>query len=230
MSSHQPSIHAPNQARDDQKRDEARKEELERRTIEEELHAFNAHDFYEKLCTWSSIAVPQPVHRKAHISWTKKDPGEFQPIPVARVDFSFIHSISSRAGRLLYLLKSAEQKGMNCPYVHQMNKETLEKAVEKCKEIKKAIDRFYSGSSMVARLVYLLHKGYIYVLSKEIDVLLSRLEAIFLICRHEEFAQDLVHLRRAVTYRTGYVLGPETSDSAQTCSSANTPLIPKKKI
>jgi len=96
--------------------------------------------------------------------------------------------------------------------VHQVHKETLELAIQKCRDIQAAVQRFHSSSGMTARLLYLLHRGYINSLSEEIKIFLNRLEAVLLICRHEEFAQDLVRLRRAVTYRTGYVLGPESSD------------------
>jgi len=221
MTSHQPSVHTPNQARDEQRRDEARKEELERKNLEDELLDFDSHGFYEKLDLWGTRAVPLPVKRYQQISWLKKTPNEFQPIPVSRAEFPLLHALAMCASRLLVLLKSAEQRGLGCPYVHQTNKETLERAINKCKEIQRAIARFQSSSGAVARLLSLLHKGYIFVLSQEVERFLSRLEAIFLICRHEEFAQDLVRLRRAVTYRTGYVLGPEGSEI---------PVPPKKKI
>ena len=63
---------------------------------------------------------------------------------------------------------------------------------------------------MVSRLLHLLHGSYVQVLSREVERFRNRLEAIFLLSRQAEFTQDLVKLRRAVTYRTGYVLGPDS--------------------
>ena len=221
MTSHQPSVHTPPQVRDEHKKEEAKREELERRTLESDLLNFDAHDFYDRLEKWSLRPVPQPVYRYNQISWNKKEPNMFQPIPISRAEFPSLRSLSSLASTLLALLKSAEEKGLSCPYVHQLNKETLEVTIRKCQDLQKAIERFRAGSGMVSRLLLLLHNGYIHVLSDEVKKFLSRLEAIFLICRHEEFAQDLVRLRRAVTYRTGYILGPEIDDSHA---------LPKKKL
>ena len=221
MSSHPPAVHTPNQARDEQRREEAKREEFERKSIEDELLSFDSHEFYSQLQEWAEKAVPQPQHNPAKIYWLKRKQSDFQPVPVPRLEFAAVHVLSTKTLRLLSLLRSAEQKGIGCPYVHQVNKEILEKAIEKCKEIQKAIVRCHSHSSAVGRLLYLLHRGYLSTLSTEIERFLSRLEAIFLICRHEEFAQDLMRLRRAVTYRTGYVLGTEEAPLANPMSPLN---------
>lgn len=213
MSAHPPSVHTPNQMRDEQRKEEVRKEELERKNLEDELLSFDAHDFYENVHEWALRPVTKPVRRSQHISWLNNGPNEFQPLPVAQTEFSHLHRLASWSSRLLALLKSAEQRGLGCPYVHQVHKETLESAIRKCKDIQAAVQRFQSSSGMTARLLYLLHRGYIVSLSDEVKNFLNRLEAILLICRHEEFAQDLVRLRRAVTYRTGYILGPDSSDA-----------------
>lgn len=210
MSAHQPTIHNPNQqVRDEQKREEMRREELEKRRVEEELHGFNAHAFYEALERWISIPIPAPVQSKQHIFILKKHTTSFQPVPIPRAEFRNLYALSVRSGQLLQLLRVAEQKGFECPYIHQVNKDTLERAIQKCHDLKQAISRFKEASGMVSRLLHLLHGSYVQVLWREVERLHNRLEAVFLLSRQAEFTQDLVNLRRAVTYRTGYVLGPE---------------------
>lgn len=211
MTAHQPTIHNPNvQARDDQKRDEARREELEKRRIEEELHAFDSHGFYAAIDSWLRKPVVQPVQSKRSVGFFGKQASSYQPLPVPRAEFRELYSLSKQTAYLLSLLKGAEHRGFECPYIHQANKEALERAMKKCGELKEALSRFHDSSTMVAKLLYLLHGSYARVLGREIERFFYRLEALFLLCRQAEFAQDLVKIRRAVTYRTGYVLGPET--------------------
>lgn len=211
MSAHQPTIHNPNQqARDDQRKEEGRREELEKRRVEEEIHGCDAHDFYDQLARWLDIPIPPPVYSHQHIFIFKKNQASFQPIPVTRLQFRFLYSLSNRTGQILKLLRVAEQKGFECPYIHQVNKEILESAIQKCDALQKAIVRFRSTSGMVSRLLHLLQGSYVQVLAREVERFRNRLEAIFLLSRQAEFTQDLVKLRRAVTYRTGYVLGPES--------------------
>ena len=211
MSAHPPTIHNPNQqAREDQRREEGRREELEKRRVEEEIHNFDAYDFYDQLERWIAIPIPPPVTKDNHISIFKKNPTSFQPIPVTRLEFRFLYALSKKTATILQLLRLAEQKGFECPYIHQINKELLERAVQKCEALEKAIVRFKRTSGMVSRLLHLLHGSYARILEREVLRFRNRLESVFLLGRQAEFTQDLVKLRRAVTYRTGYVLGPDS--------------------
>lgn len=211
MTAHQPTIHTPPnpQIREGQLREEARRDEQERKRLEEEVFDCDAYSFYDSLSTWALRVVPKPVQGAVHITLLKKRPTAYQPLPVSRAEYRVLYSLSQKAARLVKLLKALEQKGLDCPYVHQLNKPVLEQALAKCEEIKKALIRFNTCSGMVAKLLYLLHRSYVYTLEIELSKFSSRLEAIILMSRHAEFAQDLVRLRRAVTYRTGYVLGPD---------------------
>lgn len=189
-----------------QRREETRREEEARRNLEVALQAFDAYSFYAALENWANTAVPQPVSHTIHLTPLRQKVIMRQPLPLSRKELYDLRHLSSDCGRLLYLLRAIDQRGMECPYVHQQHRLCLEKAIEKCDQIKNAGEEYLKGQGFWARFVQLLNRAHLEVMKKDIDFFKGRLEAVLIMCRHEEFAQDLLHLRRAVTYRTGQLL------------------------
>jgi hypothetical protein len=188
------------------KREEARREEQDRRTIEEQVQAFDAYQFYGAIESWASQPIPQPIQRTIHLTPLRQKVIQQQPLPVSRKELTDLRKVSSDCARLLYLLRAIDQRGMECPYVHCQHRTSLEKAIEKCDRLKSAGQDYYKSPGMWARFAQLFNKAHLDSMKKDVDFFKSRLEAVLMMCRHEEFAQDLLHIRRAVTYRTGLLL------------------------
>jgi hypothetical protein len=106
-----------------------------------------------------------------------------------------LRRLSYESARLLSLLRAVDQKGMECPYIHQVNKQLLERALDKCQKLKEAGSKYFEGKGLWARLTQLLNKIHLDAAGKDLDSFKSKLEAVLLMCRHQEFAQDLVKLR-----------------------------------
>lgn len=188
----------PQQQREElQKREEARREEKERLHLEEQLRDFDAHSFYEKLTSWTDSPMPQPERRSVNVTPLRQTTVLQQPLPVSRNDLQEIRKISSHSGRLLALLRAIDQKGIECPYVHQQYRETLEKALEKCDRLNEAGSKYLTGKGLIAWFGRLMNKLHLRSARKDIEFFKDRLEALLMMCRHQEFAQDLVKLRQA---------------------------------
>jgi hypothetical protein len=190
-----------NQSKDDQtKKDEARREEQERRQLEDLLHEFDAYSFYDTLGRWIQKRVPSPIPQTVHVTPLRQKVILHQPLPVTRRDMSEVRKISSDAARLLYLLRAIDQKGIECPYIHLQNRSNLEKAVEKCDQIKEAGKLYYQGIGFWASLRRLFNKPHLDGAKQDVEFFKNRLEAILMMCRHQEFAKDLMNFRKTVTH------------------------------
>ncbi len=198
--------HQPQPQRDDSKKDEARQEEVEKKNLEEELREMDAHGFYNRLKDWSTKEFPKPYYRTSHLALVQNKEMLWQPLPITRSDEREILFLSKNTGKVLSLLRRVDQKGLECPYVHQVNKESLEEAIDKCKHLEEASLLYLSSKGFLARFSQLFNRLHILRALRDIAVLQRRLEAIVIMCRHQEFAQDLMRIRREVTFRTGNVL------------------------
>jgi hypothetical protein len=208
-----PPPNAQQQREELQKKEEARREEQDRRSLEVQFQAFDAHGFYEALEGWATYPIPQPIQQTIHLTPLRQKVIMQQPMPLSRKELFDLRRISSDCARLLYLLRAINQRGIECPYVHQQHRPSLEKAIEKCDRLKTARQEYNKGFGMWARFAQLLNKSHLDSMKKDLDFFKTRLEAVLMMCRHEEFAQDLMHIRRAVTYRTGLLLSPNEPSS-----------------
>ncbi len=216
-----PPPNAQQQREELQKKEEARREEQERRNLETQLQSFDAYEFYEALENWVSNPIPKPIRQTVHLTPLRQKVVMQQPLPLSRNELNDLRKLSSDCARLLYLLRAIDQRGIECPYVHQVNRPRLEKGIEKCDCLKAAGHEYTKTSGMWARFSQLLNKAHLDAMKKDLDFFKSRLEAVLMMCRHEEFAQDLMHIRRAVTYRTGMLLNPsEGATKGRAASSA----------
>lgn len=206
-----PPPNAQQQREELQRREEARREEQERRNLETQLQTFDAYEFYGALDSWTTNPVPPPVRQTIHLTPLRQKVIMQQPLPLSRKELVDLRRLSSDCARLLYLLRAIDQRGIECPYVHQMHRPSLEKAIEKCDRLKAAGQEYTKSSGMWARFAQLFNRVHLDTMRRDLDFFKSRLEAILMMCRHEEFAQDLMHIRRAVTYRTGLLLNPGES-------------------
>ena len=197
-----PQPNAQQQRDEVQKKDEMRREEQERTNLESQVREFDAYEFYASMNAWAKSPVPGPVPRTIRLTPLKKRIIMRQPIPLARPELREMQRLSSECGRLLYLLRAIDQKGLECPYVHQLNRGSLEKAVEKCRQLNEAGTSYMNGRGVLSRLFHLFSGIGVASLKKDVASFKNRLEAILMICRHEEFARDLMQLRRVVTSRT----------------------------
>ena len=206
-----------------QRKEEARRDEQERRTLETQLRTFDAHGFYQAIEVWANHPIPSPVRQIIQLTPLRQKVMMHQPLPLTRSDLNHVRKLSSDCVRLLTLLRAIDQRGMECPCVHRMYRANLEKAVDKCARLKEARENHKKRRGLLAWCSYLLNGLHLDAMAKDLDFFQSRLEAILMICRHEEFAQDLVHLRRAVTYRTGLLLKPGDGQGAGRGRQTNGP-------
>lgn len=181
------------------KRDEARKEELERNQLESLLRDFDSLSFYESLERWEQSPIPQPVRQQIRVTPLRQKEVVHQPMPISRKELYDLRRLSSESARLLYLLRAIDQKGIECPYIHQQNKQVLERALEKCERLQEARSKFLEGKGLWARLNQLLNRIHVDAAKKDLEAFKNKLEAVLLMCRHQEFAQDLAKLRRVVS-------------------------------
>ncbi len=204
----------PPPPREDPKKEEARKEEQEKRNLEQELMDFDAHAFYDRLLAWAEKEIPKPYKRTLHVSLFRIKQVLWQPLPLTRADEKELLSVSTATGKVLSLLRRIDQKGLECPYVHQVNKAILEQAVDKCDRLKEASGKYLQTKGLLARISQFFHKNHVLSALKDVEYLKRRLESIIVMCRHQEFAQDLMRLRREVTFRTGNILKDEAPSPA----------------
>lgn len=121
-------MHPPNpqqQREEALRKEEARKDEQERRQLETLLWDFDALAFYEKLSAWGNYPIPQPVPHEVRVTPLRQRIVMYQPLPLSRKELSDLRQLSRESARLLYLLRAIDQKGMECPYIHQQNKQIL---------------------------------------------------------------------------------------------------------
>ncbi len=190
------------------KREESRREEQERRSLEVQLRTFDAHDFYDSLENWASQPVPSPVRQTIRLTPLRQKTIVQQPLPLSRKELADLRKLSSDCTRLLYLLRAIDQRGIECPYVHQVHRRSLERAIEKCDRLQVAEQEYGNRTGIKAFFAQLFQKAHLVAIRRDLDFFKSRLESMLTMCRHEEFAQELMHVRRPVTYRAGSVLTP----------------------
>jgi len=201
-----PPPNAQQQKEELQKKEEARRDEQERRDLEQQLQAFDAYEFYGSLEQWANHPIPSPIKQTIHLSPLRQKVISLQPMPLSRKELVGLRRISSDSGRLLYLLRAINHRGMECPYVHQLHRLCLEKAIEKCNRLAFAGVEYTKSPGICARLAQFFNMGHLSSMKRDLQFFKSRLETILIMCRHEEFAQDLIHLRRAVTHRTDMLM------------------------
>ena len=199
--------------KEDPRKDEARREEQEKRALEVELRDFDAHEFYDSLLQWIEKEIPKPYRRSLHINPFRIKQVLWQPMPMTKNDTQELQKFSTMTAKLLSLLRSIDQKGLECPYIHQVNRPILDKAIEKCDRLKDASLKYLQAKGFYAWLHHLFNGSHIRLAQRDLEYFKRRLDAISMMCRHQEFAQDLVRLRREVTYRTGNVLKDEDTSA-----------------
>lgn len=195
-------MHPPNpqqQREEVLRKEESRKDEQERRQLESLLWDFDALDFYEKLSAWGKAPIPQPVPHEVRVTPLRQKIVMYQPLPLSRRELSDLRKLSRESARLLYLLRALDQRGMECPYIHQQNKQILENVLEKCERLKAAGKNYMEGRGLWARLTQLLNKIHVDAIKKDAESFKNKIEAVLLMCRHQEFAQDLKTLRSAMS-------------------------------
>ncbi len=196
------------QQREEQlRKEEARREDNAKRSLEDQLDAFDAYAFYDKLQNWADRPIPQPNVHCVHITPIRTEKVVQQPLPVTSKDLVVIHKISSDCARLLYLLRALDQRGMECPYIHQQSQACLQRAIEQCIKLQKAGTDYLQGKGLWNLVTRFFRASHINLVKKDLDFFKNRLEAVQILCRHQEFAQDLQKMKAAITYRTRGPLG-----------------------
>jgi hypothetical protein len=189
-----------------QRKEETRREEQERQQLESQLRAFDAYSFYGGIETWAVHPIPAPIPQTIRLTPLRRKVIMRQPMPLTRNELQDIRRLSNDCVRLLALLRAIDQRGMECPYIHCLHRSELERAIDKCIRLKVARQNYVRGRGVVAWCIHVLNGLHLDAMKREADLFQSRLEAVLMMCRHEEFAHDLVNLRREVTYRTGLLL------------------------
>jgi hypothetical protein len=198
----------PQQQREEQlRKEEARREEVAKRSVEDQLEAFDAYAFYERLQSWASKPIPQPNVHSVHITPIRTEKVVEQPLPVTGSDLSFIDRLSADCGRLLNLLRALDQRGMECPYIHQQSPGCLQRAIDQCLKLQKAGDEYLKGKGLWSLMARFFRTSHISSVKKNLEFFKNRLEAVQILCRHQEFAQDLQKMKAAITYQTRESLG-----------------------
>lgn len=208
-----------------QRREELRCEEQERRNLDLQLRSFDAYAFYESIESWANEAVHSPIAQTIQVTPLRRKVIMRQPLPLTRSELVQVRRLSDECVRLLTLLRAVDQKGMECPYVHRQHREGLEKAINKCVQIEEARKKYEKSRGLWSWCSSLFNGFHLDSLRRDVELFQGRLEAILMMCRHEEFACDLVHLRRAVTYRTGALLGNDSSPVRPRPTSAPKPVV-----
>jgi hypothetical protein len=203
----------PNQQREEFiRKEQARREDAARRELEERLTEFDAHSFYQSLETWIHKPIPRPIPYSVRLTPLRQKVILYQPMPITRKELSKMRRLSASCALLISLLRAVEQRGLECPYIHQINKKSLEKALEKCRHLSEARGRYFRRRGFWARVSQLVNRPHLGSTKRDVEVFTNRLEALLMICRHEEFAQDLMRLRQAVTSRAELSQGYNTSN------------------
>jgi len=212
----------PQQQREEAlRREQAKQEEQLKRDLEAQLIEFDAHSFYLQLSRWTDEEIPQPIPYTIHVSPLRQKTVHYQPLPLTRKDLSRMRKLSARIARLLQLLRAIDQRGIECPYIHQVNRPTLEKAVHKCDRIQEARREYSKGRGIWARFGQLINKAHLDWAVRDAENFKNRLEAVLMLCRHQEFAQDLMRLRQAVTTREEQMQGYGQKPAQQSPAKAN---------
>lgn len=196
-----PPPNAQQQREEALKREEARKEEQERKALEIELYAFDAHVFYELLRQWAAAPLPRPIPQTIRVTPLRQRVVMHQPLPISRRGLADLRRLLGDCSRLLSLLRAIDQKGIECPYVHRANREILELAVDKCAAIERASRDYLRGQGLWAKIGQLLNGSHLRKARETVEVFKHRLEAILMMCRHQEFAEDLQRLRSSMLSR-----------------------------
>ncbi len=192
-------INQPNPQKDE-KRDEKR-EENERRLVEQQLLEFDSHSFYDNLNAWTEKPCPKPEHQDVRVSLLRKKDALVQPLPIARHQMLELRRLSRGTLKLLRLLRSIDQKGIECPYVHTQNKKNIELAAKKCLELLEGASRYRSSRGFVNLIKRVFHGLFLSRAAKEIEYFKIRLESLLLFCRHQEFAREISSLSHAMSYQ-----------------------------
>jgi hypothetical protein len=197
------------QAREEtQRKEEARREEQERRQLESQLRAFDSYSFYGSIEAWAAHPIPSPIAQTIRLTPLRRKVIMHQPMPLTRSEVGDIRRLSDNCVRLLALLRAIDQRGIECPYIHCLHRSELERAIDKCARLKAARQNYVRGRGVFAWCAHVLNGLHLDAMRREVDLFQGRLEAVLMMCRHEEFAHDLVNLRREVTYRTELLLKP----------------------
>ncbi len=196
------------QQKDDQlRREEDRREENERRQLEAQMRDFDAHRFYDALEVWTSIPIPPLVPQTLHLTPFRQKIVMVQPLPISRRDLNEMRQLSYDCSRLISLLRTMDQRGMEYPYINFVYRGLLEKAIAKCLHLHTAREQYTRTSrGLWGQLSRLLNISLLDAARKDIERFKQRLEALVMMTRHQEFLSDLIRLKRSVTYRTGAVL------------------------
>ena len=216
----------PQQQREDfLRREESRKEEQEKNRLESLLRDFDSLSFYGALERWEKAPIPQPVRHQVTVTLMRQKAMYYQPLPISRKELWDLRQISKDGARLLALLQAADQKGMDCPYIHQQNKHILELALEKCQKLKEAGDKYLDRRGFWARFCQFFNLLHMDAAKKDIDAFEDKLEAVLLMCRHQEFAQDLIKLRSVASdYRVrSTMVGQERPKTTQAANKQPPP-------
>ncbi len=206
-----------------QRKEEARRDELERKNLENQIRSFDAHELYGAIEGWVNRPIPKPIPKTIRLTPLRQKVIMRQPAPLTRKELNEMRRLSSDCARLLYLLRAIDQRGIECPYVHQLHRSSLEKAIEKCDRLKAAGSSYSNGKGFFEKFFQIFSETHVDSMKKDVDFFKSRLEAILMMCRHEEFARDLMQIRRSVTCRSGEMKSSEAPQQQQnrqvTCSS-----------
>jgi hypothetical protein len=195
----QPSAQQPRE--EAKKKEEALREEEERRRLDVRLRDFDAYSFYENMEVWADYPVPPPFPQMIRLTPLRRKVIMHQPIPLTRNELREIRRLSEECVKLLSLLRAVDQLGMECPYIHRLHRSGLEKAIDKCVRIKIAQKNYIGDRGVFAWLWHILNGLHLSAMRREVHLFQERLEAILVMCRHEEFAHDLMNLRREFSYR-----------------------------
>ena len=184
-----------------QKKEEARREEQERAQLESQLRAFDAYSFYDAIESWAARPIPSPVPQIIQLTPLRRKVIMHQPMPLTRRELREVRKLSDECVRLLTLLRVVSQRGVECPYIHRLHRIGLEKAIAKCSRLKAAGKGYVRDRGFFAWCLHLLNALHLSAMTREVGLFQNRLEAVLVMCRHEEFASDLMNLRREVSRR-----------------------------
>ena len=184
-----------------QKREKARREEQEREQLEARLRDFDAYSFYDAIESWAARPIPAPIPQIIQLTPSRRKVIMHQPLPLTRSELREMRKMSDECVRLLTLLRATSQRGVECPYIHRLHRLGLEKAISRCVRLKVAKNGYVRDRGFFAWCLHLLNALHLSAMGREVDLLQRRLEAVLVMCRHEEFASDLITLRREVSRR-----------------------------
>jgi hypothetical protein len=173
--------------------------QAERLLLEEQLRDFDAMAFYDELEQWCEAPIPQPISQKIRTSPFKMEETLKYPLPLSRGALYTVRQLSTKCTRVLYLLRAIDRYGIECPFIYQHNKRLVEQSLAKCETLLQARSLYLRGSGLWTRLHQCLNVVHIFAIRRDLEAFRKKLEAIALLSRHYEFAQDLVRLRQLVS-------------------------------